>query len=293
MTRARTCLLSALLLGAATAGARAQARPPAPEPDPDPAARVPSPQEVEGVRVGPELERLVAELDHADFAQREAAMRRLCDDGRVEQLQIYAVLARKALSAEQRHRLMTVVRQRLIDRPRGAVGINMNFEMLEPGDPGGGIGAVVVMSVVPGLPADGRLRRGDRITHVDGEQLFNTNDLIRRVQGKLPGETVELVVQRPIPIGAEEPAKQVEGPEAPGPPAAPRMETLRFTLVLASTDDLETASGTPQALVGPVVNDRQAEAAAAAEVYGPRVRVIGLKKDQPSGISDQEREDGR
>ncbi len=245
-----------------------------PPPEPDPAARVPSPEELDGVKVGPALERLVGELDHAEFARREAATRALCDASAVEQLQIYAVLARTHLSAEQRHRLMTVVRERLISRPRGAVGINMSFEPVAPGDPAPGVGVVVVMSVVQGLPADGHLRRSDRITHVDGEQLFNSNDLIRRVQEKLPGETVELVVERPIPIGAEVP----EGPEAPAAMEVRRMETLRFTLVLASTDELEMASGSGQAQGGPVVFDRQAEAAEAAERFGPRVRVIGLKK---------------
>jgi hypothetical protein len=262
---------------------------PAPPDEGDSEARVPGPQDLVDVRVGPDLERLVAELDHAEFARREAAMIDLCDATSISQLQVYAVLARSDLSAEQRHRLMAVVRKRLLERPRGAVGINMNLELAVPGEPGPGASAVVINSVVRGMPADGHLRPRDRITHIDGEPVFRSEDLIRRVQSKLPGETIDLIVQRPIPIG-EEPAAGAEGAAGPdiqrepGPQGVPgnlpppRVETIRITLTLASTDDLETASGSAQTQGGPVVHDRQAEAAAVAEVYGPRVRMIGMKK---------------
>jgi hypothetical protein len=230
---------------------------------------VPGPEDLRGVRVGAELEKLVVELDHAEFARREAATRRLCDEAAVGRLELYAVLERKNLSAEQRHRLMTVVRERLMSRPRGAVGINMQFEPQGEGPPGPG--AVIVAGVVPGMPADGKLRRGDRITHVDGEPLFNTNDLVTFVQNKLPGETVELVVERNLLVA-------VGQGEVPPPP--PVVETLRLTLVLASIEDLERASPEQQVQSGPVLAKRQREADEAAEVYGPPVRVIALKRDQ-------------
>ena len=96
--------------------------------------------------------------------------------------------------------------------------------------------------------------------------------------------TVPIVVppERPAQIAPKVPGNAREAPHEGGqeaaPPGSTRWETLRITLVLASTDDLERASGTPQLQMGPVLDDRQKEVALVAEAYGPPVRVIPLKR---------------
>ena len=138
--------------------------------------------------VSPDLAAVVAELDAADYASRQAAMDALYA-GPFDELMMYRVLSDPMLSSEQRHRLLSVVVDRLESMPRGALGISMDWRSE----------AVRVERLIPGLPAERFLQVGDLITHIDGIRLTQRNDLIMLVQMKKPGDAIHLKVRRQIP----------------------------------------------------------------------------------------------
>ncbi|MHC4446457.1 MAG: hypothetical protein ACYSXF_01440, partial [Planctomycetota bacterium] len=86
---------------------------------------LPTEAELKAVEIGPDLRRLVQQLDAPSYAVREEAMGR-CSRGACDRLQPHALLAGPGLSAEQRHRLVIVLREQLLESPRGAVGIRFN-----------------------------------------------------------------------------------------------------------------------------------------------------------------------
>ena len=217
---------------------------------------VPSPEQLDRVDVSAGLEATVERLNHIDYVQRERASVALLAPS-FRQIEIYAVLNRNTLTAEQRHRLLAAAQERLLTKPRGAVGISMLFDQPDPGRPG----AVVVRELLPGLPAERVLLRGDRITLIDGEPLSNSNDLVLRVQSKRPGDLVDLVVEREI-RGAE-----------PGD-APTRTDVLEITLVLGSVKQIDEIQGQRSASV--VQRMREDEAAAAANAFGPQARLIRI-----------------
>lgn len=138
-----------------------------------------------------DADRAVAGLDAPTWAERRTAARRcrevLDEDEVVERL-------RSAdLPAEARHRLFDLLRRQLLERPRGALGINLNYYPPRGGRPG----YVLVRSVHPGLPAEQVLRADDRLLAVDGEPLDREGSLAALVQRRRPGDTVRLTVQRP------------------------------------------------------------------------------------------------
>ena len=220
----------------------------------------PTPQELASVNVTAQVMALVARLDHPCYREREAATKAL-QDGRDNRRQVYAVLAREALSAEQRHRLLAVVRQRLLNTPRGALGIRMLFEQPHANHPGGS----VIMDLLPGLPAERVLQRGDRITHVDGNPLNGTNDLIHRVQARRPGDEVQLVVYRVRRDGDGRPlwnqARQ------------PQYETLEIGIVLGSAELLKQFGSRKSE----VESIREAEADWAMTLFAPRPALIKFR----------------
>lgn len=55
---------------------------------------------------------------------------------------------------------------------------------------------VYVVSVIDGMPADGVLETGDRITAIDGNEIDESNDLIDYVDNKQAGDTVTVNVER-------------------------------------------------------------------------------------------------
>lgn len=224
----------------------------------------PTRQELASVNVTAQVMALVARLDHPCYREREAATQAL-QDGRDNQRQLYAVLAQEALSAEQRHRLLAVVRQRLLNTPRGALGISMLFEQPDANQPGGS----VIMDLLPGLPAERVLQRGDRITHVDGNPLNARNDLIHRVQARRPGDEVQLVVNRVRRDGDGRPlwneARQ------------PEYETLEIGIVLASAELLRDRAGNSPPGTSAVEQVRLIEAQHAAQLFAPRPKLIRFR----------------
>jgi Lon-like protease len=60
-----------------------------------------------------------------------------------------------------------------------------------------------VLEVVPGAPADGRLRKDDTIVELDGEPVRINGDVISMLSRRRPGDRVAMVVERegaPLPI---------------------------------------------------------------------------------------------
>ncbi|SDQ63381.1 PDZ domain-containing protein [Virgibacillus subterraneus] len=55
---------------------------------------------------------------------------------------------------------------------------------------------VYVVAVVNGMPADGKLESGDRITEIDGNEIKESKDLINYVENKQAGDTINLEVER-------------------------------------------------------------------------------------------------
>ncbi|QDP40076.1 SepM family pheromone-processing serine protease [Radiobacillus deserti] len=65
---------------------------------------------------------------------------------------------------------------------------------------------VYVVSVIEGMPAEGQLKSGDRITKVDDQSIQQSEDLIEYVSSKKAGDTITLTVER----GKETLKKQIE-----------------------------------------------------------------------------------
>ncbi len=55
---------------------------------------------------------------------------------------------------------------------------------------------VYVVGVVEGMPADGKLKSGDRITGINGEEIKESKDLINYVENRQAGDTITLEVVR-------------------------------------------------------------------------------------------------
>lgn len=169
---------------------------------------LPSPQQLQAVIISPAVRELVDQLDGPEFAERAWATRKLIDL-RIDDNQLLAVLHRGELSAEQNHRLLFVMRQRLLNTPRGALGIrmdaarpvlpqNLQQHLPDADEPApAALPGVLVLEVIPGMPAEGILRAGDRITHIDNTPVQISDDLIDLVQTRRPGDTIHMTVLRP------------------------------------------------------------------------------------------------
>ena len=104
---------------------------------------IPTSEELVEVEIVPELVRMIVDLNAQSYRERQLATIAL-REAPFPNLQLYAVLERQPLSAEQRHRVIQVIAERLLTRPRGAVGIQINRNRLPE---------VVVEQLLPDLPA--------------------------------------------------------------------------------------------------------------------------------------------
>ena len=144
------------------------------------------PEDLDDVVISPELRDLVDRLADESFEERVRVTSELaslpCSDD-----ELYALLERESISAEQRWRILAALRERLASRPAGAMGIR--FSQL--------ISEAIIEQVIPGMPAEKVLRAGDRITHINGQRIAGREDLVAHVQRRAPGSVVKLTVQRP------------------------------------------------------------------------------------------------
>ncbi|MSQ90342.1 MAG: PDZ domain-containing protein [Phycisphaerales bacterium] len=157
---------------------------PAPE-----VVRLWSPEVIAHVRISSRVLEAVADLDARAFATREAASARLADPA-IATEELFAVLVKGNLSDEQTERLLTVASEKVLSLPRGALGLRMEAsgDLLNPG--------VIVVMLLPGLPAERVLKLGDRIEKIDGKPIALNTDLVEIIQSKMPGENVRLSVAR-------------------------------------------------------------------------------------------------
>lgn len=190
--------------------------------------RLPSDDELSRVEVPPELVRLARALDAGTYAERAAA-RTAVIDRKASPNELMALLLRKDLSPEARHVLVAVLEDRIMNAPRGALGIRM--EGL--GEPGGG---VRVSGLVAGMPAERVLQPGDIVLHVNGSDLADRSDLVRAVQSLPPGTEVKMKVRRA--------KRDPQGKPVVGADGREENEDIAVVVRLGSTDDLER--GDPQ-----------------------------------------------
>ncbi len=227
-------------------------------PDPTPATYVPHPVDLHGVAIDPRLEDCVRRLGDPVYGMREQAMAEL-RAADFSNTQLYAALETLPLTAEQRHRVLTVLHDRLLFTPRGAVGIKVDQRFLPD--------KIVVLELLPLLPAREVLQIGDRITHLDGRPLTGWQEFVDAVQSQPPGVKINVTVRRAV---SDEKARRDAGNE-------PRFETMQIAIELGSTDLLtDPQTGRPQT-GGPVWERRKREADDAMRVWGPQPRPVEVE----------------
>ncbi|MBX3354706.1 MAG: PDZ domain-containing protein [Phycisphaeraceae bacterium] len=150
----------------------------------------------EAAAVSAELERqvdaLVDRLASPEWEERESASAALMALPMPEaQPVLLRRLERGGLDPEQRHRLADAACRRLVEQPRGALGISMDIGPQ-------GMSGVRVMGLVPGMPAAEVLRIGDVIEAINDEPILSSQVLSDVVQRLAPGTAVHLRVQRPV-----------------------------------------------------------------------------------------------
>ncbi|MFM9168704.1 MAG: PDZ domain-containing protein, partial [Phycisphaerales bacterium] len=136
----------------------------------------------------PRVDALVDELDADDQAARARASAALLEPA-VPEEQVWLRLSRGGLSAEAHRRLLAVGRSRIVDAPRGALGIQMAGRFASPD-------GVVITALIPNMPARLVLKPGDRIVLLDGKPIQVDQQLSSIVQTKRPGERIKVVVMR-------------------------------------------------------------------------------------------------
>ncbi len=115
---------------------------------------------------------------------------------------VFAGLARTVeLSSEQRHRMVAVLRDRILNRHRGAMGIRM-LTVQE---------GVQVMEVLTNMPSWGLLKVNDIIVSIDGGMVRDNSDLERLLDPHRPGDVIQVTVRRRTanepPVPAQPPAE--------------------------------------------------------------------------------------
>ena len=154
---------------------------------------LPSRERLLAIEIPESLEAVLADLDSAEWAVREAASKRLLDPVFSSEL-LMAVVEQRSLSEEARARLLGSLIARKTTAPRGALGIRMRQSVRA--NPG-----VLVNSVIPGMPAEGLLKTGDVIYEIGGVRgtpALRVNDLVVEVQRKSPGENIRIKLWRAL-----------------------------------------------------------------------------------------------
>jgi hypothetical protein len=202
------------------------------------------------------LDAAIERLDAPRWVERESAMYEIAHvSSGVTAEQITDRLQQGGLSLEQVVRLLRAVEIRKLHSPRGAVGIQMApARRLEAGDllRVDRLG-VEIMAVIPNMPAEGLIKPGDLITHIDGIPLRTQEDLARVVQRHWPGDVLPFRVLRPVP--------NIEGAE-------PELIEVAFDLTLGSTDVL-ASSGSGMNIRDPGYSARLTEVSVLQERFGP------------------------
>jgi len=185
-----------------------------------------SPPKLQGVAPDRRVSDLVRALGDPDFATRERATAALLDIQKVPDEQVWIHLSGAAgeLPFEAHARLLEVARSRILDAPRGALGIQMAARFADTD-------GVTVTGLIPNMPAQKVLKPGDRIVQLDGRQITVSQQLSAVVQNKRPGDRIAVVVMR----GERDELGRVKG-GADGKPVERRIE---IEMEVGSRADLE------------------------------------------------------
>lgn len=185
------------------------------------------------VKIGGRARDAAARLSDARFEVREAACRELLDRS-IGDAEILAMLDRGELDDEAHARLLSVAVRRVLEMPRGALGVRMGPS--PPPRPG-----VLVQSTLPGMPASKVLLSGDVIEALDGQPLEDPNDLVSGLQQKAPGTEIAITVLRT--------ERDAKGKPLAGPDGKPVERRLEFRVPLGNANDLDAGDpGLPRGL---------------------------------------------
>lgn len=225
------------------------------------------------VSVEPEVLEIVGRLDSNDYAERESATEtlRVKDDWR---LQMYALLAGDQITVEQRSRLLQVVRDQLVNTPRGALGIEMDRNAVARGGPL----EIRIIDLIAGLPAERVLQIGDRIVAIDDQPLFLEDDLQSRVQSKRPGESVNVTIKR-ARIDDNGRVVRDERGEAV-------TDILKLDVTLGSAELLNRQRRDLRVLSNRVQTARQIEADAITQAFAPQPQLVGISGGSQQMLHD-------
>ena len=226
------------------------------------------PDDLDHVTISPEVHDLVDRLGDDSYEERVRVTSQLaalpCSDH-----ELYAVLDREPISTEQRWRILAALRERLSSRPSGAMGIRFSRMMNEP----------VIEQVIPGMPAEKVLESGDRITHINGQQIVGREDLVTHVQRRAPGSIVKLTIQR---LRRDE-----RGLPVVEPGMEPAFDTMDVDLELGSFQELDRISrelGEGPVQPSVVQRERITLAESAAMRFAPRPRPIEIDGGLPEQL---------
>jgi len=186
---------------------------------------LPPDSELRGRVVPPAIRTAIASLDAASWEDRERATRTLLEAPLALE-DLYASLSDPAITAERRQRLLGITIERIVNSPRGALGVRMDV-----GRDGGA--GVRITATIPGMPAERHLEADDLIVAIDGRAVNDRSDLIRTVQGKAPGD--------PVRVEALRPARDDRGKFVVGADGEPVTRRVEVTFPLGSTRELERA----------------------------------------------------
>jgi hypothetical protein len=232
---------------------------------------LPGDEVLRGRSLSPEAEAALAELGAPEFERRQAASERLRGDT-IPIDELLAALARTTLSDEQRNRLVTIAIDRIVNAPRGALGIRMDI-VRNPGLVAGAVGGVRVTGLVDGMPAARHLEVDDVIVAINGRALRDRDDLVTVVQGLAPGTIVRVEA-----IRAERDDRGKPRLDAAGQPVTRRIDAV---FPLGSTRDLEQDGDRQGAMVAnPVTGQRLELARAVAQRFGPLPRIVAVPEDR-------------
>lgn len=226
---------------------------------------LPTDAELRGRVVTAPVREAIDQLDAPSWEARERATRTLLDS-RLELDDLYAALSDAAIGPERRQRLLGITLERIVNGPRGALGVRMDLGR-EDG-PG-----VRITATIPGMPAERHLEPDDLVVAIDGRAVNDREDLVRTVQGMAPGDPVRVEALRP---SRDDRGKIVVG--ADGEPVTRRVEV---TFPLGSTRELER-NGEPGTtlLSNPVSAERVELARLVRERWSARPVRVRLPADR-------------
>ncbi|MEO0511525.1 MAG: PDZ domain-containing protein [Planctomycetota bacterium] len=158
--------------------------------------------------------RLIERLDSPRLSDRDSAEAELATSDAFRLHDLEDTLAERALSPEQRMRLLAAAAERFRRTPRAAIGISLDQSDLP-----------TVLQTYAEFDSSQKLEVGDVILTIAGEPIERLQDLRRVIISHDPGATVEMAVERrgervrrSVVLGsfAELPRAQIAGSELAG-----------------------------------------------------------------------------